>query len=108
MSGVGLEWVYAGGTAIGTVVNVGAQVVEFGGTAISPTINSSWDQAIYGVAIGTVVNDGAEYVWSGGTAIGTVVNSGGGLDVFAGGTASNTISTLEHTRLRVRARQHRE
>ena len=53
VSGVGLEWVYSGGTAIGTVVNVGAQVVEFGGTAISPTINSPWDQAIYGVAIGT-------------------------------------------------------
>ena len=34
--GSGLEIVYSGGTAVGTVVNIGAQVVEFGGTAISP------------------------------------------------------------------------
>ena len=72
--------------------------MEFGGAAISPTINSSWDQAIYGVASGTVVNSGsAEYVYSGGTAIGTVVNNDnhGGLDVFSGGTAISTTVNSE-------------
>ena len=72
--------------------------MEFGGTAISPTINSGWDQAIYGVATGTVVNSGSnEYVYSGGTAIGTVVNNDnhGGLDVFSGGTAMSTTVNSE-------------
>jgi autotransporter passenger strand-loop-strand repeat protein len=96
--GSGLEIVYSGGIAIGTVVNVGAQVVEFGGTELNPTINSSRDQAIYGVASGTVVNSGSnEYVYSGGTAIGTVVNNDnhGGLDVFSGGTAIGTTVNSE-------------
>ena len=104
------EYVYPGGTAIGTIVNNGNNGgldVFSGGTAIKAIINSGsvetvfaggtdlnaqisgGSQVVSGYASGVTVYTGSQVVENGGTATGTTVSSGGTLDLMSGGVASN-------------------
>ena len=69
-----MESIQTGATAIGTIVNAGAEIVGSGGTASSTIVNQA----------------GGQYVYSGGLVSGTTINPGGGQVVLAGGIASAT------------------
>jgi len=105
------EVIYSGGIASGTVVNSGGLVtILSGGIADATVVNNGGADTIYsgGVASATVVNAGGNENISGGTAKGTVVNggyenisagiasgtqvnSGGGIYVYSGAFADNTV-----------------
>ena len=84
----GVEFVFSGGSALGTIISNSYEIVSSGGKAAG-TVVSGGAQLIYGsaVASSTLLNGGAEYVMSGGSASGTTVSSG---SVWIYGTAINT------------------
>ena len=102
----GLDVVEAGGTASGTIVNIGGEeYVAVGGTASGTTLSGGFAVVAgtavgatvntgtlydYGITRGTIVNGGVEVVGAGSTASGTTVNNGGEEYVVTGGTASGT------------------
>jgi autotransporter passenger strand-loop-strand repeat protein len=78
-----------GGTAIGTSVSGGTEIVSSGGTT-SNTLLAGGQETVMrsGHATGTIISSGGyELVSSGGTAVATAI-SGGTLEVASGGTAS--------------------
>jgi autotransporter passenger strand-loop-strand repeat protein len=88
------DTVYSGGTAIGTVVNGGDEIVEAGGTALGATVSRGGYEILSGgVASGVTLPAGTELVDAGASAIGTEVSSGGEVIVSSGGTTINTIMT---------------
>src|SRR5262249_59452137 len=87
------------GTAIGTIVNFGFEIVHAAGTAIGTIVNLGGTESLAGgIASGTIVNSGGHQdVLIGGTTVGTIVNSGGFEDVGKAGVASGTIVNLGGT-----------
>jgi autotransporter passenger strand-loop-strand repeat protein len=99
--GGGTTDVYDGGTAINSVINSGGlEFVESGATDISATISGGGEQFVYGTASSTVVGSGIvvgsstfdayQFVEAGGVDVGATVTAFSVLDVYSGGTASNT------------------
>ena len=102
----GLDVVEAGGTASGTIVNIGGEeYVAVGGTASGTTLSGGFAVVAgtavgatvntgtlydYGITRDTIVNGGVEVVGAGGTASGTTVNNGGEEYVVTGGRVSGT------------------
>src|SRR2546421_632318 len=82
------EYVLPGGTASSTVINGGFQ--DDAGTATGTTIYSG-AQIVEsgGIATSTIINGGAQLVMSGGTATSAILNGGYQL-VSSAGIASNT------------------
>ena len=88
----GVQNVY--GTASGTVVSAGYQVVAAGGTASNTVVSSGGNQFISGTAFNTVVSSGGDALV---TAVGHVSGatlSGGELEIMNGGTAGATTITF--------------
>ncbi len=103
LTGSGIQQVFTGGTASGTVVgsagggqgNSGpVQVVGFGGTSVGTIVNAGGVQDVQstGIAHDTTINSGGyESVGNGGTAVGATIQSGGNLDVYDGTLSGSVI-----------------
>ena len=89
----GVDYVFAGGQANGTMLQFGGTEYVFGGVASGTVVSAGGTQEVRtsgAVASATIVY-GAEFVVSGGTATGSVI-SNGGLDVVnSSGTVSDTV-----------------
>ena len=80
-----------GGTASGTVLSGGNQIVQAGGSVSTTTIDSGGAQYDTGTATSATVSGGAyQEVDSGGAANVTIVDSGGTQNILSGGSASGT------------------
>jgi autotransporter passenger strand-loop-strand repeat protein len=87
----GAEIVFAGGSGTGaTVDSGGVETVSSGGTISGTTVNSGGSDDVYGSDSGTALSGGAEIVYTGGSATSTTVDSGGVQTVSSGGTISGT------------------
>jgi autotransporter passenger strand-loop-strand repeat protein len=110
VSSGGFEYVFAGGSASGTVISNsgvaidlgtasgtmvlsgGTDIVEAGATETGAMVSSGGNQTVLGTANGTVLSTGGiEYVLAGGTASGITI-SGGYADVLSGGIVSGTVT----------------
>jgi autotransporter passenger strand-loop-strand repeat protein len=88
ISNGGVQIVAAGGSAVGTAIVSGSEVVS--GTASGTVVSAygaSQEVASGGLALATLVSSGTQVVDAGGSAVGTVV-SGGGTVSIDGGSAS--------------------
>ncbi len=94
LTGTGIQQVFTGGTASGTIVgsagggNSGpGQVVGLGGTSVATIVDAGGVQDVQstGIAHDTTINSGGdESVSNGGTALDATIQSGGNLDVYDG------------------------
>jgi autotransporter passenger strand-loop-strand repeat protein len=84
VSSGGLEYVF--GTAIGTTLTGGSEVVSSGGTGSGIFVSSGGLEYVFGTASSTTVSSGgSEHVEAGGTASATVISGGGQELVLSGG-----------------------
>ena len=79
------------GTDSGSIINGGLQQIASGGNAVSATINGGTQEIQEGGSSeGTVINtNGLQQVASGGVSVNTTIN-GGEMNVLSGGTATGT------------------
>ena len=81
--------VLSGGTATGTELNSGTEIVS--GTDSGSTINGGLQQiASGGKAVSTTINGGTQEIQEGGSSEGTVINTNGLQQVASGGVSVNT------------------
>ena len=81
--------VLSGGTATGTELNSGTEIVS--GTDSGSTINGGLQQiADGGKAVSTTINGGTQEIQEGGSSEGTVINTNGLQQVASGGVSVNT------------------
>ena len=81
--------VLSGGTATGTELNSGTEIVS--GTDSGSTINGGLQQiADGGKAVSTTINGGTQEIQEGGSSEGTVINTNGLQQVASGGVSDNT------------------
>ena len=81
--------VLSGGTAMGTELNTGTEIVS--GTDSGSIINGGLQQiASGGKAVSTTINGGTQEIQEGGSSEGTVINTNGLQQVASGGVSVNT------------------
>ncbi len=81
--------VLSGGTAMGTELNTGTEIVS--GTDSGSIINGGLQQiASGGKAVSTTINGGTQEIQEGGSSEGTVINTNGLQQVASGGVSDNT------------------
>ena len=79
------------GTDSGSIINGGLQQIASGGNAVSATINGGLQQiADGGKAVSTTINGGTQEIQEGGSSEGTVINTNGLQQVASGGVSDNT------------------
>jgi autotransporter passenger strand-loop-strand repeat protein len=91
ISGIDIEFVLSGGSAISTTLSSGGtQAIYSGGSALFTTVSSGGNEFVYagGTTTSTTVDAVGVETVSGGTASSTMVSGGGDLDVHSGGVTS--------------------